>query len=91
MRTANCFIGPIQAHVAPSLGDPVSSRTIQMRLVEGHLGSRNQLHVLLLIPIPSTPPFGGTRKLDCNGWNQVVFSDESRFNLCSDGSHVCVW
>ncbi|GFV95138.1 transposable element Tcb2 transposase [Trichonephila clavipes] len=32
----------IQAH---SLGAPVSSRTIQRRLMEGHLGSRHPLRV----------------------------------------------
>ncbi|GFV70152.1 uncharacterized protein TNCV_2552961 [Trichonephila clavipes] len=35
-RTANCFIGHLQAQVAPSIGVPVSSRTIRMRLAEGH-------------------------------------------------------
>ncbi|GFT86042.1 transposable element Tcb1 transposase [Trichonephila clavipes] len=42
---------------------------------------------------PSTPPFGvvpRTRKLDCSG-NQVVFSDESRFNHSSDDNRVRVW
>ncbi|GFU36956.1 HTH_Tnp_Tc3_2 domain-containing protein [Trichonephila clavipes] len=29
-----------QAHVAPSLGSPVSSRTVRRRLTEGHLGSQ---------------------------------------------------
>ncbi|GFU36962.1 transposable element Tcb2 transposase [Trichonephila clavipes] len=29
-----------QAHVAPSVGSPVSSRTVRRRLTEGHLGSR---------------------------------------------------
>ncbi|GFS53002.1 transposable element Tcb2 transposase [Trichonephila clavipes] len=33
----------IQAHVAPSLVAPVSSRTIRRRLAEGHLGSRRPL------------------------------------------------
>ncbi|GFY04056.1 transposable element Tcb2 transposase [Trichonephila clavipes] len=37
----------IQAKVAPSLGDPVSSRTIR-HLAKGHLGSRHPLRVLLL-------------------------------------------
>ncbi|GFX50490.1 transposable element Tcb2 transposase [Trichonephila clavipes] len=37
----------IQAQVAPS---PVSSRTIQKRLAEGHLGLRCSLSVLLLKP-----------------------------------------
>ncbi|GFX77120.1 transposable element Tcb2 transposase [Trichonephila clavipes] len=54
----------IQAHVAPSLGAPVSSRTIRRRLAEGHLGSRRPLRVL-----PLTPTFGVVprmRKLDCS-------------------------
>ncbi|GFV75187.1 integrase catalytic domain-containing protein [Trichonephila clavipes] len=42
-----------------------------------------------------TPPFGvvpRTRKLDCAAaWNQVVFSDESRFKLSSDDNRVRVW
>ncbi|GFU61366.1 transposable element Tcb2 transposase [Trichonephila clavipes] len=43
----------------------------------------------------STPPFGvvpRTRKLDYTAeWNQVIFSDESRFNLSSDDNRVRVW
>ncbi|GFT72853.1 HTH_Tnp_Tc3_2 domain-containing protein [Trichonephila clavipes] len=55
----------IQAQVAPSLGSPVSSRTIRRCLAEGHLGSRRPLRGL-----PLTPPFGVVplmRKLDCSG------------------------
>ncbi|GFX99813.1 transposable element Tcb2 transposase [Trichonephila clavipes] len=40
----------IQAQVAPSLGAPVSSRTIRRRLTEGHLVSWCPLRVLLLTP-----------------------------------------
>ncbi|GFW47466.1 transposable element Tcb2 transposase [Trichonephila clavipes] len=40
----------IQEQIAPSLGSPVSSRTIQKRLAEGYLGSRCPLRVLLLTP-----------------------------------------
>ncbi|GFS97454.1 transposable element Tcb2 transposase [Trichonephila clavipes] len=68
----------VQAQVAPSLGPPVSSRTIRRCLAEGHLGSQHPLRVLPLAPItcaaldahPSTPPFRvvpRTRKLDCSG------------------------
>ncbi|GFT27901.1 transposable element Tcb2 transposase [Trichonephila clavipes] len=35
----------IQTQVAPSLGAPVSSRTIRKRPAEGHLESRRPLHV----------------------------------------------
>ncbi|GFX61639.1 transposable element Tcb2 transposase, partial [Trichonephila clavipes] len=48
----------IQALVTPLLWAPVSSRTIQRRPAEEHLGSRRPLRVLPLTP---------TRKLDCNG------------------------
>ncbi|GFU47774.1 transposable element Tcb2 transposase [Trichonephila clavipes] len=40
----------IQAQVAPSLGAPVSSRTIQRHLAEGNLGSWCLLRVLPLTP-----------------------------------------
>ncbi|GFU85571.1 transposable element Tcb2 transposase [Trichonephila clavipes] len=81
----------IQAQVAPSLEVPVSSRTIQRNLVEGHLRS---LHPLLVMPFTST-----YRRicLECcrargnwtvEEWNQVVFSDGSRFNLSSDDNRV---
>ncbi|GFX87506.1 HTH_Tnp_Tc3_2 domain-containing protein [Trichonephila clavipes] len=61
-RTASS--AAIQVQVAPSLGAPVSSRTIRKRLAERHLGSPHPLLVLLL-----TPPFGvvsRTRKVDCS-------------------------
>ncbi|GFT52390.1 HTH_Tnp_Tc3_2 domain-containing protein [Trichonephila clavipes] len=40
----------IQAQVVPSLGAPVSSRTMRRHLAEGHLGSRCPLRVLPLTP-----------------------------------------
>ncbi|GFV96359.1 transposable element Tcb2 transposase [Trichonephila clavipes] len=40
----------IQTQVAPSLGAPVSSRTIRRRLAEGYLGTRCPLHELPLTP-----------------------------------------
>ncbi|GFX99490.1 DUF4817 domain-containing protein [Trichonephila clavipes] len=47
---ATASTAAIQAHVAPSLGGPESSRTIQRRLTEGHLGSQCPLRVLPLTP-----------------------------------------
>ncbi|GFW87318.1 transposable element Tcb2 transposase [Trichonephila clavipes] len=80
----------IQALVAPSLGYPVSSRTIRRRLAEGHLGSRRLLRVLSL-----TPTHRRLRLEWCSvpgNWTvQVVFNDESRFNLSSEYNCVCVW
>ncbi|GFV58677.1 transposable element Tcb2 transposase [Trichonephila clavipes] len=59
----------IQAQVAPSLGVPVSSRTMRKRLAEGHLGSWRPLRVL---PLTHTHrrlllEWFHARKLDCSG------------------------
>ncbi|GFU84470.1 transposable element Tcb1 transposase [Trichonephila clavipes] len=80
--------------VAPSLGAPVSARTIRRRLAQGHLGSRCPLRVL-----PLTPTHRGLRLEWCHArgnwtaaeWNPVVFSDISGFNLGSDDNRVRVW
>ncbi|GFW35988.1 transposable element Tcb2 transposase [Trichonephila clavipes] len=87
-------LASIQAQVAPSLGTHVSSRIKRRRLVEGHLGSRRPLRVL-----PLTFTHRRLRLEWCRArgnwtaaeWNQVVFSDESRFNLSSDDNRVRVW
>ncbi|GFY33943.1 transposable element Tcb2 transposase [Trichonephila clavipes] len=84
----------IQAQIAPSLGTPVSSRTIRRHLAEEHLGSRRPLRVL-----PLTPTHRRLRLEWCRArgnwtameWNQVVFNDESRFNLSSGDNRVRVW
>ncbi|GFX08670.1 transposable element Tcb2 transposase [Trichonephila clavipes] len=84
----------IQAHVASSLGVPVSSRTIRRRLAEGHLGSLRPLCVL-----PFTPTHRHLSLEWCHArenwtaaeWSQVLFSEESRFNLSSDDHRVRVW
>ncbi|GFU56237.1 transposable element Tcb2 transposase [Trichonephila clavipes] len=83
----------IQAHVAPSLGAPVSFRTIRMRLVEGHLGSWRPLRVL-----PLTPTHRHLRFEWCHAqgnWtttegNEVVFRDGYRYDLTSDDNRVPV-
>ncbi|GFX00064.1 transposable element Tcb2 transposase [Trichonephila clavipes] len=84
----------IQAQIAPLLGAPVSSRTIRRHLAEGHLGLRRPL---LVPPLMSTYRY--LRLEWCHArenwteteWNQVVFSDESRFNLSSVDNRVRVW
>ncbi|GFU53137.1 transposable element Tcb2 transposase [Trichonephila clavipes] len=87
-------LAAIQAQVAPSLGAPVSFRTIRRRLAEEHLGSRHPLRVL-----PLTTTHRRLRLEWCHArgnwtaveWNQIVFSDESRFNLSSNDNRVRVW
>ncbi|GFU96627.1 transposable element Tcb2 transposase [Trichonephila clavipes] len=84
----------IQAHVAPSLGAPVSSRTIRRCLAEGHLGSRSPLRVLPLTPTNLRLHLEWNRargNWNAAEWNQVVFSDLSRFNLSSEDNRVRVW
>ncbi|KFM75446.1 Transposable element Tcb2 transposase, partial [Stegodyphus mimosarum] len=84
----------IQAQVAPSLGAPVSSRTIRRRLAEGQLLSRRPLRVLPLMPTHRRLRLEWCRargNWTAGEWNQVVFSDESRFNLGSDDNSVRVW
>ncbi|GFX66008.1 transposable element Tcb2 transposase [Trichonephila clavipes] len=84
----------IQAQAAPSLGTLESSRTIRRHLAEGHLGSRRPLRVL---PLTSTHRRLCLEWCHARGnwttaeWNQVVFSDESRFNLSSDDKRFRVW
>ncbi|PRD24835.1 UNVERIFIED_CONTAM: Transposable element Tcb2 transposase [Trichonephila clavipes] len=83
----------IQTQAVPSTGAPASFRTIRRRLGEGHLGLRCPLRVLLL-----TPTYRRLRLKWCSArgnwtaaeWNQVVFSDESRFSLSSD-NRVHMW
>ncbi|GFV51020.1 transposable element Tcb1 transposase [Trichonephila clavipes] len=82
----------IQVQVAPS--HPVSSRTIRRPLAEGHLGSRRPLRVLPLTPTYRRLHLEWCRargNLTAAEWIQVVFSDESRFNLSCDDNHVHVW
>ncbi|GFU71520.1 transposable element Tcb2 transposase [Trichonephila clavipes] len=83
----------MQAQVAPSLGAPMSSRSIRRFLAEGHLGSWRSLRFLAW-----TPTHRHLRSKWCHArgnwtaaeWNQIVFSDESRFNLSSDDNRVRV-
>ncbi|GFV79503.1 transposable element Tcb2 transposase [Trichonephila clavipes] len=84
----------IQAQVAPSLGAPVSSRTIRRRLSEGHLGSRRSVHVLPLTPThrPLCLEWCRARgNWTAAEWKQFFFSDEFRFNFSSDDNRVRVW
>ncbi|GFY36133.1 transposable element Tcb2 transposase [Trichonephila clavipes] len=90
--TASPAAIPVQ--VVPSLRTPVSSRIIRGRLAEGHFGLWCPLSVL-----PRTPTQRRLRLEWCRArgnwataeWNQIAFSDESRFNLSSDDNRARVW
>ncbi|GFX20717.1 transposable element Tcb2 transposase [Trichonephila clavipes] len=84
----------IQAQVVPSLGAPVSSRAIRRCLAEEHMGSWRPLRVLPLTPTHRCLRFKWCRargNWTAAEWNQVVFSNESRFNLSSNDNRVRVW
>ncbi|GFX98078.1 transposable element Tcb2 transposase [Trichonephila clavipes] len=83
-----------QAHLALSLEAPVSSRTVRRCLVDGHFRSGLSLRVLPLTTTLLRLCFELCLRRGnwtAAGWNQVVFSDESRFNISSDDNCVCVW
>ncbi|GFT22212.1 uncharacterized protein TNCV_3272501 [Trichonephila clavipes] len=83
----------IQARIAPSLGAPVPYRAIRKSLAEGHLESRCLSRVLSLTPTHRRLRFEWCRargNWTAAEWNQVVFIDESRFNLNSDDNRVRV-
>ncbi|GFX67924.1 transposable element Tcb2 transposase [Trichonephila clavipes] len=68
--------------------------TTTSRLAEGHLGLRRLLRVLPLTPTHRRLRLEWYRVRGnwiAAKWNQVIFSDESRFNLSSDDNRVCVW
>ncbi|GFV97629.1 transposable element Tcb1 transposase [Trichonephila clavipes] len=79
---------------SPPHRTPESSRTIQRHLAEGQVGSWCPLRVL-----PLTPTHRHLRLEWCHTrgeltaveWNQVVFCNESIFNLSSDDNRVRVW
>ncbi|PRD34187.1 UNVERIFIED_CONTAM: Transposable element Tcb2 transposase [Trichonephila clavipes] len=79
----------LQAQVAPSLETSASSRTIQRRLAEGHLGSRRPLHVLLLTPTHRHLLFGVVPRMKKLDYSRM--EPESRFDLSSDGNRIRVW
>ncbi|GFW45194.1 transposable element Tcb2 transposase [Trichonephila clavipes] len=92
--TANCFISHHSGTGSTFTRGPCVFSNHTRRLAEGHLESRRPLRVL-----PLTPTHGRLRLEWCHTrgnwtaaeWNQVVFIDESRFNLSSDDNRVLVW
>ncbi|GFY09375.1 transposable element Tcb2 transposase [Trichonephila clavipes] len=87
-------LAAIQDWVETSLGVPVSSRTIRRLLAEGHLGLQCPLHVLPLMPTHQCLHLEWCHaqgNWTSAKWNQVVISDESRFNLSSNDNHLRVW
>ncbi|GFU17292.1 transposable element Tcb2 transposase [Trichonephila clavipes] len=101
-------LAAIQVQVAPSLGAPVSFRTIGRHLAEGHFGittpitccfsSSWVLGLAVSQQVADSILYSNVflarsveLKIREQEWNQVVFSDKSRFNLSSDDNRVRVW
>ncbi|GFW29125.1 transposable element Tcb2 transposase [Trichonephila clavipes] len=94
MHTANCFIGRHPGTGSIFTRAPVSSRTIRRCLAEEHLRSPRPLHMLPLMPTHRHLRLEWCSKKGnwtSAEWNQVVFSDESRFSLITNDNRVRVW
>ncbi|GFU69310.1 transposable element Tcb2 transposase [Trichonephila clavipes] len=89
-RRANYLIAFVKTQAAPSLCAPVSFPTIAKRLVVPHLISRCPLRVLPMTPTQRCLRLDARRDWIATEWNQVVLSEESRFNFNSDDNHVRV-
>ncbi|GFV09987.1 transposable element Tcb1 transposase [Trichonephila clavipes] len=90
---ANYFVGCHLGTGSPISRTPVASRALRRRVAEEHLGLLCQLRVLSLTPIYQhlRLEWCHTRgSWTATEWNQVVFSDKSRFNLSSDDNRVCM-
>ncbi|GFW96218.1 transposable element Tcb1 transposase [Trichonephila clavipes] len=77
-----------------TLDSPVIQKTTTSCLAEEPFGSWRPLRVLPLTPTHRRHSLEWCRargNWTAAEWNQVVFSDESRFNLSSDDNRVRVW
>ncbi|GFX59686.1 HTH_Tnp_Tc3_2 domain-containing protein [Trichonephila clavipes] len=76
------------------VGVAIVPQTISRHLAEANLKSKRPFHAL-----PLTPEYRQLRLQWCQAtsmwnatdWQEVVFSDESRFVLGTDNNHVRVW
>ncbi|GFV39729.1 transposable element Tcb1 transposase [Trichonephila clavipes] len=82
----------IAQQIQPITDHSVSSRTIQRRLQQSGISARRPLHRL-----PSTENHRRLRRQLCNEWwtttewNDIVFTDESRFCLQHHDGWIRVW
>ncbi|GFX42051.1 transposable element Tcb2 transposase, partial [Trichonephila clavipes] len=91
-RTENAT--QLQRQLLLATGRKMSSQTVRNRLHEGGLYARRPM-----VCIPLTPRHPAARKRwdaehrdwEQHDWSQVLFTDESRFNLECDTRRVLVW
>ncbi|GFY24433.1 transposable element Tcb2 transposase [Trichonephila clavipes] len=83
----------LKAYVSDNVSQPYTCFKISC-LAEGHIGSWRPLRVLPLTPTHRRLHLEWCRtpgNWTAAEWNQVIFRDESRFNLSSDDNRVRVW
>ncbi|GFV61166.1 transposable element Tcb2 transposase [Trichonephila clavipes] len=93
-RNRRQTVGEIARHTAPATGRPISRFTVARRLHGGGLFARRPVR-----SVPLTPAHQRRRSLLCqehqnwrdNEWGRVLFTDESRFSLCSDSHRILIW
>ncbi|GFU54810.1 transposable element Tcb2 transposase [Trichonephila clavipes] len=86
--------GEIARHTTQGTGRPISRFTVARRLHGGGLFARRPVRC-----VPLTPAHRRRRSLWCqehwnwrdNEWGRVLFTDESRFSLCSDSNRILIW
>ncbi|GFW30070.1 transposable element Tcb2 transposase [Trichonephila clavipes] len=84
----------IHVHHMLSMSEMRKSHAPTLRTHTAYLGSRHPLRELHLTPTHRRLCWEWCRargNWTAAEWNQVVFSDESRFNLSSDGNRVRMW
>ncbi|GFW63548.1 transposable element Tcb2 transposase [Trichonephila clavipes] len=91
---SNCSIGRLPGTGSTFTRAPVSSRTIRRHLAEGNFRSWCPFRLLPLTPTHQRLRlkwFHVRLSWTAAEGNQVVLSDESRFNLSNDDNRVRVW
>ncbi|GFV57755.1 transposable element Tc3 transposase [Trichonephila clavipes] len=94
IRNRRQTAGEIARHTTQATGRPISRFTVARRLHGGDLFARRPVRCA-----PLTPAHRRWRSLWCrehrnwraNEWGRVLFTDESRFSLCSDSHRILIW
>ncbi|GFY26933.1 transposable element Tc3 transposase [Trichonephila clavipes] len=86
--------GEIARHTTQATARPISRFTVARRLHGGGLFARRPIWCVPLTPAhPKKRPlwFREHRNWRDNEWGRVLFTDESRFGLCSDSHRILIW
>ncbi|GFV58850.1 HTH_Tnp_Tc3_2 domain-containing protein [Trichonephila clavipes] len=92
-RNRRQIVGEIATYTTQATGRPISRFTVARRLYGGGLFARRTVRC-----VPLTPAHRRRRSLWCqehrnwrdNEWGLVLFTDESRFSLCSDSHRLLI-